>query len=343
MTLSALLAVVAAVAMAWAAAWWQRTHSSRARRRQVEDALKHLFDQEYRNRRGSLASLSEILRLGPGTAERVISRMTGQQLATRDGDTLALTPAGTRLALQVVRAHRLLERYFADEAGLPLRDVHRAAERREHAVSPTDVNRLSASMGHPRLDPHGDPIPTRDGALAPAAGTPATAFPRETLGRIVHLEDEPEMAFAQIVAAGLRLGQLVRIMEVTASRVVLSDGENEYTLAPSVAANVFLAPEVPAVMDGSVRRLSELAHDTPAEVAGLDEACQGFSRRRLMDLGFTSGARVKPSLRTFAGDPRAYEIRGTLIALRQAQASQVLVRPLPDADAAAPAAQEQVS
>ncbi len=74
--------------------------------------------------------------------------------------------------------------------------------------------------------------------------------------------------------------------------------------------------------------LSDLKHDERAEVVGLDEACQGFSRRRLMDLGFTEGATIRPALRTFARDPRAYEVRGTLIALRNDQASQVLVRPL---------------
>jgi len=77
-----------------------------------------------------------------------------------------------------------------------------------------------------------------------------------------------------------------------------------------------------------VLRLSDLQDDERAEVVGLDEACQGFSRRRLMDLGFTEGAAIRPALRTFSKDPRAYEVRGTLIALRNDQASQVLVRPL---------------
>ena len=65
----------------------------------------------------------------------------------------------------------------------------------------------------------------------------------------------------------------------------------------------------------------------PAEVVGLDESCQGFSRRRLMDLGFTPGTRIETALRTFAGDPRGYRIRGTLVALRADQARHVLVRP----------------
>ena len=170
----------------------------------------------------------------------LVGRMQRQGLVSARGQEFSLTPEGERLALQVVRAHRLLERYFADEARLPLATVHAAAERREHSLSTADVERLSASLGHPTLDPHGDPIPDARRPVAPAAGTPATSWPTDTIGRIVHLEDEPQIAFAQIVAAGLRVGQIVRIIESTPERLVLTDGENEFRLAPAVAANVFL-------------------------------------------------------------------------------------------------------
>ena len=79
-------------------------------------------------------------------------------------------------------------------------------------------------------------------------------------------------------------------------------------------------------MDTNEFALSDLPNDASAEVVGLDETCQGFSRRRLMDLGFTAGARVQPALTTFAGDPRAYRVRGTTIALRRDQAGFVLVK-----------------
>lgn len=343
MDLGSLISVSATGLAIWVALWWQRTRSATARRRQVEDALKYLFELEYRSRRGSLGALADALRLSPRAAATLVGRMQEQLLVTVNGDALALTKEGSRLALQIVRAHRLLERYFADEAGLPLVHVHAAAERLEHTVSPAAINRLSAALGHPRLDPHGDPIPTREGAVAPPRGTPAPALPPGTAGRIVHLEDEPPIAFAQILAEGLRLGQVLRIIEVSPARVVMSDGENEYTLAPSVAANVFLAEAPSAAVDPDLRRLSDLARGELAEVVGLDESCRGFSRRRLMDLGFTAGARVTPTLQTFAGDPRAYEIRGTLIALRQPQASQVLVRAVSHRPAGDPVREERVS
>jgi DtxR family transcriptional regulator, Mn-dependent transcriptional regulator len=301
------------------------TRDAVRRRTQIEDALKHLFDQEYRGRRASFASLSGTLRVDDRRLMQLLGRMQEQGLVTVTGREFELTPDGTRVAGQIVRAHRLLERYFADEARLPLRDVHAAAERQEHKLTPEQVDDLAASLGHPQTDPHGDPIPGRDGQINPAADTPVTLWPIGRFGRITHLEDEPPLAFAQILAQGLRIGQVVRVLESTAERVVLTDGENDFRLAPAVAANVFLAAaENPAATH--VISLADLPDGETAEIVGLDPACQGFSRRRLMDLGFTPGAHLAPALETFAGDPRAYRIRGTLVALRRDQARQVLVR-----------------
>jgi DtxR family transcriptional regulator, Mn-dependent transcriptional regulator len=303
------------------------------RRTQIEDALKHLFDQEYRGRHGSFASLSGILRVNDRRLMQLLGRMQEQRLVEPSGQEFKLTPDGERVARQIVRAHRLLERYFADEARLPLRDIHAAAERGEHTLTPDQVDDLDASLGHPRLDPHGDPIPSRDGQISPAKDTPVTAWPSDRFGRITHLEDEPPLAYAQILAEGLSIGQVVRIMESTPERIVLTDGEHEFRLAPAVAANVFVAPAENPAATGLIT-LASLPHGEGAEVVALDTGCQGFSRRRLMDLGFTPGARLEPALQTFAGDPRAYRVRGTLVALRQDQASHVLVRPIQEPDKA---------
>jgi DtxR family Mn-dependent transcriptional regulator len=320
------LLIFALAMVSWLALRWRRRHAAAEDRRHLEDALKHLFAEEYGGRRASISSLAGVLRVADRAVVALVKRMQTQGLVTSVGPALQLTPAGERLALQMVRAHRLLERYFADEAQLPLKAVHAAAERREHSLTQVEVERLSASLGHPVVDPHGDPIPSSDGTVAPASGTPANAWPPDTPGRIVHLEDEPEISYAQIVAEGLRLGQTVRIMDATPERVVLSDGENEYRLAPAVAANVYLAPAPDRVGHAGVMRLSDLGMGARGQVVGLDDACQGFSRRRLMDLGFTEGAEVRPNLTTFAGDPRAYEVRGTLVALRRDQASRILVK-----------------
>jgi DtxR family Mn-dependent transcriptional regulator len=306
-----------------------RMRSPSGQREQVEDALKYLLTQEQSGRHASPEALAGVMHLTGSDTLNLITRMESQGLLNSSSGGLHLTPQGERWALHIVRAHRLWERYLADEARLPLEKIHAEAERREHGMTPKQLDNLDASLGFPLHDPHGDPIPNREGQVAPSADTPLTAWEAGIPGRIVHLEDEPPLALAQILAEGLRLGQTVRVLESTPERLLLSDGENEYRLAPAVAANVYLSPISEAsIKQNDVMPLSDLPNSTPAEVVALDDACQGFTRRRLLDLGMTPGVRLFPEMRNFFGDPRAYRVRGTLIALRREQAAQIWVRPL---------------
>jgi DtxR family Mn-dependent transcriptional regulator len=313
-----------------------RAYRTMNQREKAEDALKYLLQREQSGRHASLDSLAGAMHLSREAALRLIDRMERQGLLQSRNSGLHLTAQGERWALQVVRAHRLWERYLATEARLPLNKIHREAERREHHLTAEQIDDLDAFLGYPQQDPHGDPIPDRDGYLPVEESKPLTAWPQDTPGQIAHLEDEPPIAYAQILAEGLRLGQVVRVLETTPERMVLSDGEAEYRLAPAVAANVFLVsiPESPATQEGVIP-LSELPDGARAEIVALDDACQGFTRRRLLDLGMTPGASLLPEMRNFFGDPRAYRIRGTLIALRREQAEMVWVKPANGSDASA--------
>jgi DtxR family Mn-dependent transcriptional regulator len=306
-----------------------REQRENQRREEVEDALKHLLDREQQGRHASPESLAGTTGFASKKIYKIIQRMQQQGLIEHRGVELHLTAEGERWAIHVVRAHRLLERYLADEARLPLEKVHAEAHRREHGMTPAQVDEMDAALGYPSRDPHGDPIPNRDGVIAEAEGVPLTAWQEDMPARIVHLEDEPEIAFAQIMAEGLRLGQQIRILENSAERYLLSDGEGEYRLAPAVAANVHVAPlpeSVLAIVDAIP--LNELPHAEKAEIVALDEACQGFTRRRFLDLGLTPGAIIAPELKNSFRDPRGYRVRGTLIALRREQANQIWVKPV---------------
>jgi DtxR family Mn-dependent transcriptional regulator len=306
-----------------------RVNSPSGQKELAEDALKFLLKQEREGRYASPEALGGALRLYGSDLMQLVARMESQNLLQTHQGGFHLTPEGERWALQVVRAHRLLERYLAYEARLPLEKIHTAAERREHGMTPEQIDQLAASMGYPDLDPHGDPIPNRSGEMASETGTPLTSWQVGVPGHIAHLEDEPPMAYDQILAEGLRLGQVVRILVASPERLVLSDGENEYRLAPAVAANVYLNP-LPETLESQsgVMPLSELPDRVEAEVVALDNACQGFTRRRLLDLGMTPGAHLYAEMRNFFGDPRAYRVRGTLIALRREQAANIWVKPV---------------
>lgn len=298
-------------------------------REQLEDALKHLLDREGQGRHASPESLAGTLDLPRAKITRLISDMESQGLLETHGSQLHLTAEGERWAMHVVRAHRLWERYLVDEARMPLRQIHGVAQKREHSLTEAQLDELDAALGHPTLDPHGDPIPTREGKMASVESQPVTAWQAEGPVRIVHIEDEPAIAYEQILAAGLKLGQVIRVIERTPRRVVLSDGETEYRLAPTVAANIGVAP-LPGseIMKAGAVTLADLTREQRGEIVQLDDAVQGFTRRRFLDLGLTPGTTIYPELGNFFNDPRAYRVRGTLIALRKDQAAQIWVKPM---------------
>lgn len=298
-------------------------------REQMEDALKHLLDRENQGRHATPESIAGTLDITRDKVTRLIEHIEAQGLIESRGNELHLTAEGERWALHVLRAHRLWERYLADEARMPLNKIHNEAQKREHSLTEAQLNELDAALGHPTHDPHGDPIPTREGKMNRAEGMPITAWQVEDPARIVHLEDEPALAYQQILAAGLRLGQDIRIIEKNQNRYILSDGESEFKLAPAVASNIFVSalPENEMLKREAIP-LAELAQDQRAKIVTLDDSVQGFTRRRFLDLGLTPGTTIYPELTNFFGEPRAYRVRGTSIALRNDQASQIWVKPI---------------
>ena len=305
-------------------ALWQR-HGEMRQRALAEDALKHLHASAWRQHTASLQSLAGALHLSPQAALQLIRQMEAQGWVISRAEGLSLTPEGERLAIEVVRAHRLWERYLADEARMPLAEIHAEAERREHDRTPEAVQALDAAMGYPATDPHGDPIPTADGQLAATATKPLTDWPLSTPARVAHVEDEPPIIFGQIVAERLCPGLVVRVIEANAQRLVVSDGERVHTLAPIVAANVFVVPDGAEAEAVDTQPLTALRAGQHATVRRLDDSLQGFTRRRLLDLGLTPGTTITAEMRSLFGDPVAYRVRGTLIALRRDQAEKVII------------------
>jgi DtxR family Mn-dependent transcriptional regulator len=293
----------------------------------IEDALKHLHDAQYRGQTASVESLAGALAISSNQSADLLARIEARGLMARDGVSLRLTPDGIAYALRIIRVHRLWERYLAEETGVSEVDWHTEAEKQEHSLSPEEVEALAARMGHPRYDPHGDPIPTAAGDLPPWQGVPLTSLAPGKLGTIVHLEDEPSEIYSQLVAEGLNPGMRVEVFEVSSERVCLwaDDGE-EHVLAPVVAANVSVLPlPEDSTMDGPFETLASLEPGEAGRVLHIAQSCRGLQRRRLMDLGIVPGTEVAAEMTSSAGDPTAYRIRGSLIALRDEQAKQVQI------------------
>lgn len=293
----------------------------------LEDALKHLYKLELEGRMFSLAALAGGLEVRMDRAGRLLEVMEGQGLVEWGEGQPRLTDVGRASAVHVVRAHRLWERHLADRTGYAETDWHGLAERREHDLSSEEVQALAAELGHPTHDPHGDPIPAADGTLQRHGGQPLTTAAVGSALRIVHLEDEPEAVYAQLVAEGLRPGMRLRVARRQSDRVTFHTEAGEHVLAPLLAANVSVAaaPEADELNEEPAQRLSDLAVGEQGRVVRLSRSCRGAERRRLLDLGLTAGTVVEAELQRSGGVTTAYRIRDALIALRREQAARIYV------------------
>ena len=132
----------------------------------VENYIKAIF-QICLNGEGQAATgqLANALGVSPGTVTSMLKTLSEGSLVTYTPyEGVRLTPTGTALALRVVRRHRLIELFLVRTLDLNWDEVHEEAEHMEHAVSDRLIDKIDAYLGHPRVDPHGDPIPGPDGA-----------------------------------------------------------------------------------------------------------------------------------------------------------------------------------
>jgi DtxR family Mn-dependent transcriptional regulator len=302
-----------------------------------EDALKHIQQCETSDYAPTVHSLAGALGVAPNEAAEILAELQSGRLLELERGEIRLTTAGRTLAIQVLRAHRLWERYLADQTGYPEVEWHGRADAYEHRLSPAQTDTLSARLGHPTHDPHGDPIPTAEGELPRQAGVPLTAASLDEPLRIVHIEDEPEVVYAQLVAEGLHPGMQVRVTEISPQRVCLWADGDEHVLAPMVAANLSVVPSPRAVRveERVGEPLSSLKPGEEGKVLLLSRRCRGQERRRLLDLGVLPGTVIRAEMRSPNGDPTAYRIRDALIALRAEQAEVIRVQRLPQPTAAA--------
>jgi DtxR family Mn-dependent transcriptional regulator len=292
----------------------------------MEDTLKHIHESEMQGRRPTVQSIAGALSVTVDRVAELLPQMEARELLVAGGDGYRLSPKGRDYALQIVRAHRLWERYLAEETGFAQDEWHTRAHRREHLLTAEEVDALATRLGHPTHDPHGDPIPTADGKLVLHDGHPMTQLAVDQPARIVHLEDEPANVYAQLVAEELYPGMQIRVTEVTPQRVRFWADGDEHILAPILAANVMVVPSPQERLEAvPTRRLNDLKPGEKAKVASISHAVRGNERRRFMDLGILPGTEIEADLKSPSGDPTAYRVRGTLIALRHDQADGIYI------------------
>lgn len=181
----------------------------------VEDYIKVIYVlKEWQ--RGSLTTSQLASRVGvsAASASAMVRKLGERGLVNHVpyGD-IELTESGERVALQMLRRHRLIELYLVEALGYSWDEVHDEAELLEHVVSDTFVERIADRLGQPTRDPHGDPIPAADGSMATPQTSPLADLEPGAGGRVARVSDADPELLRYLDQTGIGLGDEVTVQE----------------------------------------------------------------------------------------------------------------------------------
>lgn len=181
--------------------------------RSVEDYLKAIYQLSPEGRPASTSEIANLLALSAPSVTGMVKRLSEHGLLEHvPYRGVQLTEDGRRAALRMVRRHRLIEAYLGEFLGYSWDTVHEEAERLEHAVSDTMVERMAAALGHPAVDPHGDPIPSADGSIHEMASIALAEVPVGSTVEISRVHESQPERLRYIASLGLRPGVRVTVV-----------------------------------------------------------------------------------------------------------------------------------
>lgn len=296
----------------------------------IEDGLKFMYDSFSKKKDCTRNDFIAALNIRNSKLDDLIRILTEMNLVSVTGDNISLTEEGKNYAIKIVRIHRLLEKYYAEETSIKENYWHIVANDREHSISDAEAESLSAKLGNPLTDPHGDPIPDRSGGHYQQESKVLSELGSEDTGRIVHIEDEPPEKYSKILSLNLHLGDRVKIIKKEKNDIILESEGKRIVLPDELAENISISIQDFQKEVQNFRRLSELKANEEAYIAGISKVIRGQQRRRLLDFGFVPGSKISVRLVSIGNDPIAYEIRNTTVALRRQQAEQVFIKYSPE-------------
>ncbi len=182
--------------------------------RSVEDYLKAIYRLSLKGQPASTTEIAHRLELSAPSVSGMIKRLSEQGLLEHvPYKGVALTGEGRRVALRMLRRHRLIEAYLVAFLGYDWDDVHQEAERLEHAVSDALIERMAAALGNPRYDPHGEPIPEADGSIRELIYVPVTDLRVGQTAEIRQVDTSEPERLRYIGSLGLKPGTAVKVVD----------------------------------------------------------------------------------------------------------------------------------
>jgi DtxR family Mn-dependent transcriptional regulator len=180
----------------------------------IEDYVKVIYSfTEWQDKPITSSQLAQRLGVANSSVSEMVRKLKDQGLVDHQPySAITLTADGVRLALSMVRRHRLIETYLVQQLGYSWDEVHDEAELLEHAVSDTFIERMAAKLGNPERDPHGDPIPRADGSVLMPHAHLMSELDQGHTGRITRISDENPDLLRYLSAEEIGLDAEVEVM-----------------------------------------------------------------------------------------------------------------------------------
>lgn len=211
----------------------------------VEDYLKAIYKLQHQGEAASTGAVARMLDISPASVTNMAKRLADMRLVEYESYRgVTLTEAGTKIALEVIRHHRLLELYLKEIMDYSWEQLHEEAERLEHHISEEFESKLDELLGYPTHDPHGHPIPTREGTVDEMASSVLADIETGRHAIISHLNDDDPALLHHLEERGLLPGKELEVVNrepFEGPMTVCIDGE-EQLVGQVVAKSVFVRP-----------------------------------------------------------------------------------------------------
>lgn len=212
----------------------------------IEDYIKNIYKLQHAGGKVTTSALAARLQLADASVTAMVKKLADRgQVRYRRYRGVELTAAGTRMALKILRRHRLWEMYLVKFFGYSWDTIHDEAERLEHATSDLLERRLDSALGFPRVDPHGDAIPDADGDVALYTSVPLNGCEPGQALRISRVQDDDPALLKHAARIGLGLGRRIAVVEKQSfdGSMTVKVGSHERFISREVAGAVFVERE----------------------------------------------------------------------------------------------------
>ncbi len=211
----------------------------------MEDYLKVIFALQRNQQKVTTVAIAERMNVSPASVTGMCKKLAELHLVKHTPyQGVELTPAGEKVALEVIRHHRLLELYLMQTLGFGWDQVHEEAERLEHVISEEFEDKIDEALGYPTIDPHGHPIPTRDGVMEESLDIPLYEMEINQTGIVVWVKDEKPDLLRYLATLGIFPNVQITVKDKAPFNgpLLIQVGTAEHSIGGEAAESVYVVP-----------------------------------------------------------------------------------------------------